>query len=80
DIGRSNSEFVTRYLEEEGIPVAAEDVGGHSPRRLLYFPREGRALVRKVKRQDREIVEKERRYLRGLSTEPIAGEVELFDG
>ena len=37
-IGTENAEFVLRYLEDEGLRWAAQDLGGDHPRRIHYYP------------------------------------------
>lgn len=42
-IGRSNAEFVRAFLAAEGIPVAAESLGGKQARRVRFTPVTGHA-------------------------------------
>lgn len=44
-IGDKNADFVESYLRREGFDIAASDLRGKSPRRLMYYPSTGRALV-----------------------------------
>ncbi|WP_043519435.1 chemoreceptor glutamine deamidase CheD [Achromobacter arsenitoxydans] len=48
NIGERNGEFVLNYLKTEGIPVKAQDLGDVHARRINYFPRDGRVMVRKM--------------------------------
>ncbi len=48
NIGERNGQFVLQYLKTEGIPVRAQDLGDVHARRIHYFPRDGRVLVRKM--------------------------------
>lgn len=48
NIGERNGEFVLNYLRTEGIPVKAQDLGDVHARRINYFPRDGRVMVRKM--------------------------------
>ena len=52
NIGNRNAEFILRYLRQEGIPIAAQDLCGKLPRRVTYFPKSGKAMVRALRRQD----------------------------
>ncbi|WP_228124526.1 chemoreceptor glutamine deamidase CheD [Glaciimonas soli] len=52
NIGERNSEFILRYLRNVGIPVAAQDLGGNFPRRVLYFPKSGVTMVRTLRRKN----------------------------
>ncbi len=47
-VGRDNAEFVLDWLAAAGIPVAARDLGGPEPRKLLYFPDDGRVLMQRL--------------------------------
>jgi len=47
-IGKRNADFVLQYLDLEDIPVQAQDLNGAHARRINYFPRTGRVMVRKV--------------------------------
>ncbi|CUH82419.1 chemotaxis protein CheD [Tropicibacter naphthalenivorans] len=42
DIGASNAKFAHKFLSDEGIPCAAESVGGTSARRIRFWPTSGR--------------------------------------
>ncbi|MBE1159479.1 chemoreceptor glutamine deamidase CheD [Dyella acidiphila] len=79
DVGKRNIAFVKRYLETEGLPLVAEDVGDIYPRQLQFFPASGRVRVRQLRSQrDAELAANEQRYLKQLANDPIKGEVELF--
>jgi chemotaxis protein CheD len=45
DVGGSNLRFVRRFLQDEGIRLAAEDVGLEVARRVRYRPRTGQVRV-----------------------------------
>src|SRR5262245_50800724 len=42
DIGARNIEFVMSYLDLERLPIEARDVGGELPRKIIYFPVDGK--------------------------------------
>ncbi|HEX2593839.1 MAG TPA: chemotaxis protein CheD [Rhizomicrobium sp.] len=42
-IGTRNAAFAREFLSDEGIAVIGGNVGGTSPRRILYWPHSGRA-------------------------------------
>ncbi len=48
NIGERNAQFVLQYLKAEGIPVRGQDLGDIHARRINYFPRDGRVMVRKM--------------------------------
>jgi len=78
-IGELNSQFVLDYLATERIRVAADDLLGEYPRKVYYFPRDGRVMVRKLKSVHNDtIIRRERDYGHRLNTTPISGDVELF--
>ena len=79
DIGRRNIAFVRDYLQTEGIPLLGEDVGSVHPRKVVYFPQTGRALVKKLKHLHNDtVVRRESAYREELIHKPVQGEVELF--
>jgi len=79
DIGRQNGAFACAYLRREGIRVASHDLGGPFPRRILWFPTEGRALRRLLTSSSlRETVREELRFRKTLRENPVEGEIELF--
>lgn len=78
-IGTRNARFVLDYLEAEGIPVLAHDLGDVHPRKVCFFPQTGRALVRHLPvARDEEIVRAERALYGRLARKPVTGSVELF--
>lgn len=78
-VGSRNAEFVTRYLEAEHIRVLADDLGGIHPRKVWFFPMQGRVVVQKLPHaHDAEVVQEERALRAVLSKAPVAGAVELF--
>lgn len=80
DIGKQNIDFVKLYLQEEGLRIAAEDVAGPYPRKVLYFTDTGSVKVRKLRTVSNETVyEREVSYSRNITKEPQAGSIELFD-
>lgn len=79
DIGESNADFVRHFLQLEKIPIAAEDLGGINPRKVLYFPKTGKVRVRKLQHLHNDTIEKrEVSYLHEIE-KPVAGEIDLFD-
>ena len=63
-MGDRNIEFARRWLKTESLPIVAEDVGGTTPRRVIYFPSDGKARVRHLRPvESQEIATRERAYL-----------------
>jgi len=80
NVGDRNAAFVTAYLAREGMPVAAADLGGDLPRRVLYRPGTGRAQRLILNRDaDKAVFAEEQAFRRKLEQEPRGGDVELFD-
>ncbi len=78
-VGDRNAEFVLSYLRAEKIPIIAQDLLDIYPRKIYFFPAEGRVLVRKLKTQhNNTILDRETEYRRKIASAKVAGEVELF--
>jgi len=78
-VGEMNEEFALRYLDAENIPVVAHDLLGFFPRKVYFFPKSGRVMVRVLKTtHNNTILERERAYEQRLQRTPIEGDVELF--
>jgi chemotaxis protein CheD len=79
DIGARNIEFVMTYLNLEHLPIDAQDVGGELPRKIVYFPSEGRVRVRKLRPiEQRAISDREKQYMDSLRAKDEGGDIELF--
>lgn len=79
DIGQQNIAFVRLFLQDEGIPVWADDLGGEQARKVYFFPHSGQVLVKKLGRlNNTTIQQRERQYFERVSEAPISGDVELF--
>ena len=79
DIGGKNIEFVKRYLDTEGLNIAAEDVGGNRPRKIQYFPNTGRVRVKCLNSLHNDTLNKrESSYIETINKAPIAGKIDLF--
>ena len=46
NVPKMNIDFVFNFLETERIPVDSYSVGGALPRKILFFPREQRVLMK----------------------------------
>ena len=81
NVGERNTDFVTQYLQTERIPIVSEDVLGIYPRKVVYFPATGKAMVKRLAHAHPEaLVEQERS--RGsaaqLAKTNAGGSVDLF--
>lgn len=79
NVGQRNAQFVRDYLRAENIRVMAEDLNDIHPRKVYFFPRTGKVLVKKLKQlNNNTLVNREQDYASRLQTTPVAGDVELF--
>jgi chemotaxis protein CheD len=81
DVGGRNIEFIRNYMSLEGYRVAAEDLGGTQPRKVVYFPASGRAKLRKLRPVENRIISHhEQLYLESIGNKAAGGgDVELFE-
>lgn len=79
DIGARNIEFVRSYLNLERLSIDAQDVGGEQPRKVVYFPTDGKVRVRKLRPiENRGISDREKLYMDSLRAKDVSGDIELF--
>ncbi len=79
NVGERNAAFVRQYLRAENIRVVAEDLNDIYPRKVYFFPRTGKVLVKKLRQlNNNTLVNREQDYANRLQTAPVAGSVELF--
>ena len=48
NVGERNAEFVLKYLRAEKMRITAEDLNDIYPRKVYFFPRTGKVLVKKL--------------------------------
>lgn len=68
-IGERNAAFTLDYLHHVGIPVVAHDLTDIFPRKIYFFPKTGRALVKKLHVKNNTIFERERSHLSQIKQE-----------
>lgn len=79
NVGERNAQFVRDYLKAENIRVVAEDLNDIWPRKVYFFPRTGKVLVKKLKQlHNNTLVNREQDYATKLVTKPVGGAVDLF--
>ncbi|WP_136416132.1 MULTISPECIES: chemoreceptor glutamine deamidase CheD [Oxalobacteraceae] len=79
NVGERNAQFVRDYLRAENIRVVAEDLNDIYPRKVYFFPRTGKVLVKKLKQlNNNTLVNREQDYASRLQTTPVVGDIELF--
>lgn len=80
NVGERNSLFALDYLENEGIPVVAKDLQDIYPRKVYFWPHDGRVLIKKLKVLHNDTVAiREQEYSSRIRSSAVAGDVELFD-
>ncbi|MBI3903640.1 MAG: chemoreceptor glutamine deamidase CheD [Nitrosomonadales bacterium] len=79
NVGQSNANFAVDFLRKENIKVMAQDVLDIYPRKVYFFPRSCRVLVKQLRGAHNDtIVERERAYSARLKGADVQGDVELF--
>jgi len=79
NVGEKNIAFARSYLTVEGYSLAAHDVGGPHPRRILYCPLDGKLLLKRLPITASGNVSKiENTYNHTIKKDPVGGEVDLF--
>ena len=79
-VGTRNADFVRGYLAAEGIAISAQDLGDVHPRKIFYFPQDGRVMVKKLNAVQSTVdLSGERAYQQRLAAERIGGDVLIFD-
>lgn len=79
NVGERNAKFVLDYLRAERMRIIAEDLNDIYPRKVYYFPKTGRVLVKKLKVEHNDTLRRrEQDYASRLKTDNVGGEVDLF--
>ncbi|WP_240906060.1 chemotaxis protein CheD [Thiorhodococcus mannitoliphagus] len=64
-IGTANVQFVRGFLEQDGVPLVAQDLGGVNGRQVHFYGGDYSVFVRRIPRSNTTgIIEEERDYLR----------------
>ncbi|MEE4245114.1 MAG: chemoreceptor glutamine deamidase CheD [Kangiellaceae bacterium] len=81
DVGEKNIKFILQYVESEALNVLAKDLGGESPRKVVYNPLTGVVRIKKLRNLHNDtIIEREDTYMHQIqTTEQSSGDIELFD-
>jgi len=78
-VGDRNADFVKRYLKAEGISITSEDLLDIYPRKVYYFPKTGKVMVKKLTQLNNyTLVKREEAYSSKLKTNDVGGDVDLF--
>lgn len=80
NVGERNTTFVLNYLHTERIPIVSEDVLDIYPRKVVFFPVTGKAMVKRLAHAHPEtLVEQERRgNAATVAKSTSGGSVDLF--
>ena len=79
NVGERNAAFVMSYLKTEKMRVVAEDLNDIYPRKVYFFPRSGKVLVKKLMQTHNEtLAKRELDYAKRLKVEPVGGDIDLF--
>jgi chemotaxis protein CheD len=79
NVGERNAAFVKRFLNDERIRVTGEDLLDIYPRKVYYFPKTGKVLVKKLKELNNfTLVKREEAYASKLKVSDVGGEIDLF--
>jgi chemotaxis protein CheD len=79
NVGDRNAIFVRKFLKDERIRITSEDLLDIYPRKVYYFPKTGRVLVKKLKNMHNEtLVKREEAYASKLKVSDVGGEIDLF--
>lgn len=78
-VGSKNADFFHQFVDIEELRLVSADLGGLYPRKVVFFPRTGKAHIRKLRSQHNDtIVRREESYSYRLEKQPVSGDIELF--
>lgn len=77
-IPKGNVDFALAYLDTEGIPIEANDTGGILPRKIFFFARTGKVLLKRIVGSHGDEVEREEAAYLDRITRQDVGEPTLF--
>jgi chemotaxis protein CheD len=79
NVGERNAAFVMEYLKTEKMRVVAEDLNDIWPRKVYFFPKTGKVLVKKLMQTHNDtLAKREHDYASRLKVTPVGGEIDLF--
>ena len=79
NVGGRNVDFIRSYLQDEGIAIASEDLSDVYPRKVYFFQKTGKVMVKKLRDNSRsKLVAREDDYAKRIKAAAIGGDVELF--
>lgn len=79
NVGQRNADFVLKFLQLEKIRVVAQDLVDVFPRKVYFFPKENKVMVKKLRNvRNTTVSQREKDYRLRLHKVDSGGEVELF--
>jgi chemotaxis protein CheD len=79
NVGERNAKFALDYLQTEGISLVSSDLLDIYPRKVFFFPRTGKVLVKKLNNASNDlIINRESSYRSRLQESTVGGDVEMF--
>ena len=79
NVGERNTNFVLNYLHTERIPIVSEDVLDIYPRKVVFFPVTGKAMVKRLAHAHPEtLVAEARGNAATVAKVTLGGSVDLF--
>lgn len=80
-VGERNIKFLHKFMVMEGYKLSASDLGGPHPRKVNFFPKTGKVMVKKLQHMHNDTIAiRETQYRSRIDKPKIeAGDIDLFD-
>ncbi len=78
NVGERNTNFVLNYLHTERIPIVSEDVLDIYPRKVVFFPVTGKAMVKRLAHAHPDVAQEVRGNAAIVAKSNAGGSVDLF--
>ena len=79
NVGQRNADFVLKFLSTEKIRIGAQDLVDIYPRKVYYFPNNGKVMGKKLRNIHNDtVIEREKAYGSRLKISKVGGDGELF--
>lgn len=79
NVGPRNADFVLKFLQTEKIRVIAKDLVDIFPRKVYFFPKNSKVMVKKLRNiHNNTISQREKDYRQRLCKVDSGGDIELF--
>ena len=79
NVGPRNADFVLKFLQTEKIRVVAKDLVDIFPRKVYFFPKNSKVMVKKLRNlHNTTISQREKDYRQRLRKVDSGGDIELF--